>query len=406
MQKRILFLGASQSQLAPIKYAKEQGHYVITCDYLPENPGHKLADEYHNISTTDKEAVLALAKRLSIDGIVAYASDPAAPTQAYVANHLGLSSNPYSSVLILSRKDLFRNFLREHNFYVPKSKVFYGYAEAKEWLDSVALPVIVKPVDSSGSKGVTQVKAEEELKPAFEYALNYSKEKKVIVEEFFVRSGYQIGGDSFLVDGKLVFASYTNTHFDKSCNPLVPVGGSLPSVYQKPFLDKFHDELQRLLTLLKMKTGAINHEFQFDQNNNILVIEAGARNGGNLIPELVYHATGVDMVKYTVDAALGKDVSSLKMKEPEGFYAYYVLHALQDGIVEDIWFSDEIRKNIIQESIYIKKGDKVRQFKGSDRTLGIFIMKFFSEQEMIEKMDQMNEYIQVEIKEVDNSDLS
>lgn len=403
MQKRILFLGASQSQLAPIIYAKEKGHYIITCDYLPENPGHKLADEYHNISTTDKEAVLELAKRLSVDGIVAYASDPAAPTQAYVANHLGLCSNPYSSVETLSRKDLFRNFLREHNFYVPKSKVFYDYAEAKEWLDSVALPIVVKPVDSSGSKGVTQINAMDELKPAFKFALKYSKEKKVIVEEFFVKSGYQIGGDSFLVDGKLVFTSYTNTHFDKNCNPLVPVGGSLPSVYQKPFLDKFYNELQRLLTLLKMKTGAINHEFQFDQNNNILIIEAGARNGGNLIPELVYHATGVDMVKYTVDAALDEDVSSLKMKEPEGFYAYYVLHALKDGIVEDICFSDEIRKNIIKESIYIKKGDKVKQFKGSDNTLGIFIMKFCSEQEMIQKMNHMNEHIEVKIKEIENS---
>jgi biotin carboxylase len=395
LQKRILFLGASQSQVAPIFYAKEQGHYVITCDYLPENPGHKLADEYHNISTTDKEAVLALAKNLSIDGIVAYASDPAAPTQAYVANHLGLSSNPYASVLTLSRKDLFRDFLKKHDFYVPRSKVFYDYAEAKEWLDSITLPIIVKPVDSSGSKGITQIQSKDEFKSAFEYALKFSKEKKVIVEEFFARSGYQIGGDSFIVDGKLVFASYTNTHFDKLCNPLVPVGGSLPSVYQNDFLQNLHHELQRLLSLLKMKTGAINHEFQFDHKGNIFIVEAGARNGGNLIPELVYLATGVDMVKYTVDAALGMDVSSLKMKEPEGFYAYYVLHALRDGRVEEIWFSDAIRKNIIKESIYIKKGDKVKKFNGSDCTLGILLMKFYSEQEMIEKMNNMDKYLKV-----------
>ena len=78
-RKRILFLGAAPSQIPPIEYAKSQGHYVITCDYLPENPGHKLADESHNVSTTDIEGVLALAEKLKIDGIVAYASDPAAP---------------------------------------------------------------------------------------------------------------------------------------------------------------------------------------------------------------------------------------------------------------------------------------------------------------------------------------
>src|SRR4028119_940970 len=98
MQKRILFLGGSVFQLAPILYAKQQAHYIITCDYLPGNPGHQYADEYHNISTTDKEAVLVLAEQLGIDGIVAYASDPSAPTAAFVANSLNLPGNPYKSV--------------------------------------------------------------------------------------------------------------------------------------------------------------------------------------------------------------------------------------------------------------------------------------------------------------------
>lgn len=76
-------------------------------------PGHKFAHEFHNVSTTDKDAILKLAKELKVDGIVAYASDPSAPTQAYVANKLGLPSNPYESVEILARKDLFREFLKK-----------------------------------------------------------------------------------------------------------------------------------------------------------------------------------------------------------------------------------------------------------------------------------------------------
>lgn len=135
MSKRILFLGAAPSQIPPIEYAKSQGYYVITCDYLPENLGHKLADEYHNVSTTDKEAVLALAEKLHIDGIVAYASDPAAPTAAYVAEKMGLAGNPYTAVLTLARKDLFRAFLKEHNFNVPASQSFYTLSEAEKWLD-------------------------------------------------------------------------------------------------------------------------------------------------------------------------------------------------------------------------------------------------------------------------------
>lgn len=91
--KRIMMLGGSYFQASAIKRAKELGYYVITCDYLPDNPGHKYADEYHNVSTIDKEGVLKLAKELKIDGILAYASDVSVSTAAYVSEQLGLPSN-------------------------------------------------------------------------------------------------------------------------------------------------------------------------------------------------------------------------------------------------------------------------------------------------------------------------
>ena len=145
-QKKIMFLGATAQQMPPILYAVEQGYYVITCDYIPENPGHELAHEWYNVSTTDKEAILALAQKLKIDGIVAYASDPAAPTQAYVAEKMGLPGNPYKSVLILARKDLFRDFLAKNDFLVPKSKAFYELGEAKEWLEDMVVRILLPRV--------------------------------------------------------------------------------------------------------------------------------------------------------------------------------------------------------------------------------------------------------------------
>ena len=108
-------LGGSLYQVYAIKEAVKMGYYVITCDYLPNNPGHQYAHEYYNVSTTDKEAIYELAKRLQVDGVVAYASDPAAPTAAYVCEKLGLPTSPYTSVEILSQKDLFRRYLAEHD---------------------------------------------------------------------------------------------------------------------------------------------------------------------------------------------------------------------------------------------------------------------------------------------------
>ena len=137
-------LGGSLYQVYAIKEAVRLGYYVITCDYLPDNPGHKFAHEYYNVSTTDKEAVLELARRLHVDGVVAYASDPAAPTAAYVCEKLHLPTSPYKSVEILSKKDLFRAYLAEHGFNVPKAQGFTSYEDALAVIDTFKLPVMVK----------------------------------------------------------------------------------------------------------------------------------------------------------------------------------------------------------------------------------------------------------------------
>jgi len=395
MAKKILFLGASKFQVPPIKYAKEAGYYVITVDYLPENPGHVFADEYHNISTTDKEAVLALAQELHIDGIVAYASDPAAPTQAYVANKMGLPGNPYASVEILARKDLFREFLSKHDFLVPKSNSFYDLNEAYAWFESLKKPVIVKPVDSSGSKGVSKIEARSQLADAFDYALQFSREKKVVVEEFFTRDGYQVAGDGFVVNGKLVFRCWANEHFDKLCKNFVPIGESFPSIMSTFTQEQAHRETERLLALLNIQNGALNFDYHYDKEGHFSFLELGPRNGGNLIPEVIKYATGVDLIKYTVESAIGNDCSDLAMKEVQGYYSSYIVHAVKSGIVQEFWYSEKMKSCIVEEDIFVNIGDKVEMFSGSNHTLGTMILKYDSIEEMLHMMDNMEEHFKV-----------
>lgn len=120
-----MLLGGNYYQMTATKAAKDLGCHVISVDYLPDNPAHKFADEYYNVSTTDRKAVLELAKKLKIDGIWSYASDVSAPTVAYVAEKLGLPTYPLKVVEILTNKDLMRDFLRKNNFNVPQSQGFY-----------------------------------------------------------------------------------------------------------------------------------------------------------------------------------------------------------------------------------------------------------------------------------------
>lgn len=393
--KKILFLGAAPTQIPPIQYALDQGHYTITCDYLPENPGHALAHESHNVSTTDKEAVLALAQKLEIDGIVAYASDPAAPTAAYVAEKMGLPGNPYKSVEILARKDLFRDFLARNGFNVPKSQSFYDLNGVVEWIVEIGLPVFVKPVDSSGSKGVTRLEDIADLELAFEHALHYSREKKVVIEQEIVRQEYQVAGDGFVVDGELRFRCWADEHFDKLCNGLVPIGQSFPSSHASELLAVAHAESQRLLNLLDMRTGAFNFDFIFDQNGEFYFLELGPRNGGCLIPEVTRYATQVDMIAATVDAALGLPVDHIKMQPIRGFWSSYMVHALEDGIFKELCMSESIKDKIVEQDIWVGSGDKIKKYMGSNDTLGTMILQYNSLEEMNYILDNMEEFIRV-----------
>jgi biotin carboxylase len=113
MRSRILILGGSRFQVPLIRLARQRGLHVITCDYLPDNPGHRLADEYHNVSTTDKDAVLALARRIGIDAVASLSSDPAMQTVAYVANALGLPGPRLDGIVKLTEKDALRRLMAE-----------------------------------------------------------------------------------------------------------------------------------------------------------------------------------------------------------------------------------------------------------------------------------------------------
>ncbi len=395
MQKRILFLGAAPTQIPPLLYAREQGHYVITCDYLPNNPGHKLANESYNVSTTDKDAVLELAWRLKIDGIVAYASDPAAPTAAYVAEKMKLPGNPYASVLTLTRKDLFRAFLKQHGFNVPRSQSFYDREQARIWLSEIGVPAFIKPVDSSGSKGVTRLIDSAMFDVAFDHALDYSREKKVVVEEQISRVGYQIAGDGFVIDGRLAFRCWADEHFDELCNGLVPIGQTFPTSQPEEWLQTAHAETQRLLSLLGIKTGALNFDFVFTNEGKFYFLELGPRNGGCLIPEVIRYATGIDLIKYTVDVSIGLPCTGMVMKPTIGYWSSYMIHSLETGIYKELWLSDRIKSKIIEQDIWVEAGNYVDKYSGSNHILGAMILKFESMNEMLNILDNMERDIRV-----------
>ena len=399
-QKKLLLLGGLRYLLPVIESAHRLGYCVITCDYIPDNIAHKYSDEYHNVSIIDKEAVLALARELQIDGIMSFAVDPGVVTAAYVQEQMGLPGNPYESVCILQNKDRFRNFLTQHGFTVPKAKGFSSVEEALAERYWYSWPVIVKPTDAAGSKGVTRVDRPEDLGPALESAFEHSISKRVIVEEFIEKSGCSSDTDSFSVDGELKFVSFSAQRFDEgAANPYTPSAYSWPSTMTKGQEAELASEIQRLLSLLGMRTSIYNIETRIGRDGRAYIMEVSPRGGGNRLAEMLRFATGVDLITNAVRAAVGDEVRGVEQKPYNGYWAEVILHADREGHFIRLDIDEEFSiSHVVQTDLWVKEGDKVSSFKGANDAIGTLVLRFDSEKELIAGMKNLDALITVVVQ--------
>lgn len=393
--KKILLLGGSAQQIVAIRTARKHGYYTVLCDYLTDNPGQYEADKFYLVSTTDKDAVLKVATDEKVDGILAYASDPAAPTAAYVAEQLGLPTNPYESVETLCNKDRFRNFLKENGFNTPNSA---GYSDKNVDTSLFSLPVIIKPVDSSGSKGATVLHSWDCLDKAMDFAFSFSRSHRLIVEEFIEKKHeYLIGGDIFVADGKVILWGLLNCHRDSAVNPLVPVGKSYPLMLDKTDEDEVKSTLQRIVDKLGLRFGSVNVELVVDKSNKVWPIDIGPRAGGNMIPDLLGMIFGADVVEMAVLSAMGERFSS-EIKEGIPYFATHNLHSDRNGIYDSIEFSEDLEKYIVKKCLYKKSGDTVEYFDNAAKALGIIFLKFEDQKTTKYILDKINQLYRVKLK--------
>lgn len=395
--KKILLLGGSAQQVVAIETARRLGYYTVLCDYLPDNPGQYHADKFYLVSTTDKDTVLQVAKEEGVDGVLAYASDPAAPTAAYVAEKLGLPTNPHRAVETLCNKDMFRSFLRENGFNAPQSA---GYSEKARVIADIAryrFPIIIKPVDSSGSKGATVLHSIDGLEAAIEFAFSFSRSHRIIVEEFIEKKHeYLIGGDIFVSDGRIILWGLLNCHRDQAVNPLVPVGKSYPLVIEGSNIRAVKDTLQKMVDYLGLKFGSVNVELVVDKSDRVWPIDIGPRAGGNMIPDLLSMIFGLDVVELAVRTAMGETVH-VEPEQKFDYLATHNLHSAVEGVLKNVEFSDELERYIIRKCVYVKAGDEVHYFDNASKALGIIFMRFPDRDTQKRILSHINDYISIDL---------
>ena len=400
--KKLLFLGGSDIQVPGIEFAKSLGYYIITCDYLPDNPGHKISDKYYDISTTDLEGILKIARKENIDGITAYASDPAALTASYVSEKMGLRGVPFESAKILSNKDDFRVFMEENGFRHPNFKKVTSVQDVKDFVGKHGKSII-KPVDSSGSKGITIIEHDSDIESIYKDSKQYTRNGRLVIEKFIEKLGDQICGDVVVLEGKLIFTGHGNVHFDKVCDPVTPCSITLPYNNDSTKVTELNNVLQEIFTKLNIEHGTFNIDAIIDTNGDVYVIEIGARNGGNLFTELIKKNSGFDIVKITLVSAVEKlTIKDLKegysTDDISPYCSHYVLHSKNNGILEEIDFNDEITENIFYHNVKVNNGDKVNKFNGSKDRLGLCLLEYKTYDEMMEKVSNFDKYVKIKLK--------
>ena len=397
--KKLMILGGSKYILPVIKTAHELGCYVITCDYLPDNIAHRYSDEYRNISIIDKEAVLSTAQELHIDGIMSFACDPGVVTAAYVAEKMRLpSAGSYEAVQILQNKGRFRSFLKEHGFKVPTAKSYRSVDEAVKDAPVFHWPVIVKPTDSAGSKGVTKVENPDDLEKSIRYALSFSHGNEFIIEDYLQQVGSSSDADSFSIDGILKFISFDCQLFDrKAKNPYTPAAYGWPSSISKEKQTELTNEIQRLISLLGLKTSIYNIETRECTDGNAYIMECSPRGGGNRLAEMAKYTTGVDLIRASVQAAIGEKVTGVVQREQIGAWAEIILHSSEKGFFKELWISDDIKEYVVERDLWIEYGAAVGGFSAANEAIGTLVLQFDTEEKMKNVLSEQNKYIQVRL---------
>lgn len=384
--KSLLVLAASVYQLDVIKTAKRLGYRVITTDNVPSNPGHRLAHTNYQIDTTDRHAVLEMARSEEIDGVIAACTDVAMPTAAHIASVLGLPGPQPQSVETVTDKLLFRRFLAEHGFLVPRWFAV-GDSIVPEAVLFTGKRWVIKPNRSSGSKGIFVIDSIADYQQRIPETLQFIPTRSAIIEEYI--DGHQGTCEGVLKGGEMALAVITDRQTPEL--PYVTTcGHRVPSNLSVPLQDKVLATLCRLWSILAITDGPFDSDFVVT-HDEVYILEGSPRLGGNSMTALVRAATGFDMIEYAIQHACADDapISNMPRIIPS---AVVIIGVFAEGRL----YYDQREAEIMQGESWIERlnmdvrvGEPVYPFINGRHRIGEAVIRGRDRAEIDARVDEL-----------------
>jgi len=388
--KKLLVLNGSHSDIPLIEAGRKLGFRVLTTGSDSSLIGHRRADEYHFADFSDHSAVLKLAESLGIDAICSCANDFGALTAAFVSEQLGLAGHDsFQTTLTLHHKDRYRQFAKHVGVPSPVSASFVDINEALN--PPIPLPVIVKPVDLTGGKGVTRVDHAGDYELAVRNAFATSRCKRIIVEEFLPGTLHSL--TTFLQKQKVIFHFCDNEYSFQ--NPYLVSTSAGPAT---DFEHVSHDLLaaaEHVAEQLNLVDGVLHMQYIMT-NRSAKIIEITRRCSGDLYPDPVQRATGVPWAEWIVRAECGMDTSGFPHARQQGFVGRHCIMAPRNGTVRNVRIAPELHPCICSQMAWWKPGDRIENHLV--QKLGILQLQYHSQQQMMAMTHNINSLVQVELE--------
>lgn len=324
-------LGGGFLQKFVIQKAKELGYYVYCLDANPRAVGFEIADESAVINIVDEEACLAYAREQQVDGVLTAATDFGVLAMSRIAQKMHLPGINYNSAKIIKNKaDVRRILFDAHADDTGYSFEIDSLEEAQRVLTQIQFPVMMKPVDGSGSRGASKVERAEDFISAVEFAMSGSITHRAVAEPFV--DGKEYGVESFVDNGEIHVLAVMQKEMTQPPY-YAELGHAIPSGLSKSVEEKVVNCVKKALVALNVNHGSVNMDLLITDSGNVHIIDVGARMGGNLIgSHIIPIGTGIDYMSNMIRAAVGDPTDFAPKATPEPVATK--LLALRPGVVK------------------------------------------------------------------------
>lgn len=393
-QRKVLIIGAGSAQYKGIAKAREMGLFTIATDRSPQAPGLVIADIPLVLDVKDCESSIKVAQQYQIDGVFSIASEVSVRTVAAVAEELKLPGLSRQVARIVTDKALMREKYAEEDVPSPRFKIAYSLDEAIKAIDELSLPVVIKPSDNAGSRGVTKIDKETEIQDAYERANGFSEQGKVLIESFM--EGVEVSVEAVVYQGRIKILSLS----DKIRTPppyLLDTTVIFLSNYPKETQDKICEVARKAIRAVGINNGAVHIEIMMTAEGPKMVELAARGPGFKVFTDMIPYVTGVDVTEGIIRLALGEE-PDLEIRANRGSVLKFIGAA--PGRIKEIKGKDEVRNisGVFEFELYLGVGDKIRPLTCGDDRVGHIISFADSREKAFEVIEKAERLLEIEVE--------